>query len=165
MKATKVSRIAAGALSALLLSGTLFACSKEPDEASSAVSETSQSAGAIFTEHLGERDLGGYTLRILATAPDQAFSSAQYAPDELNSDPVNDAVLERNNILSDTYKCEIAVEFVEAHTGVEDRVKNDSLSGTVNYDIVSTGLSSLAVLAANGNLRDFYSIGDSNLPA
>ena len=163
MKATKVSRIAAGALSALLLSGTLFACSKEPDEASSAVSETSQSAGAIFTEHLGERDLGGYTLRILATAPDQAFSSAQYAPDELNSDPVNDAVLERNNILSDTYKCEIAVEFVEAHTGVEDRVKNDSLSGTVNYDIVSTGLSSLAVLAANGNLRDFYSIGDSNL--
>ena len=53
MKATKVSRIAAGALSALLLSGTLFACSKEPDEASSAVSETSQSAGAIFTEHLG----------------------------------------------------------------------------------------------------------------
>ena len=70
MKATKVSRIAAGALSALLLSGTLFACSKEPDEASSAVSETSQSAGAIFTEHLGERDLGGYTLRILATAPD-----------------------------------------------------------------------------------------------
>ena len=80
MKATNMGRIAAGALSALLLSGALFACAKDPDEASSAAPTVSQSAGSIFTDHLGERDLGGYTLRILGTAPDQAFVSAQYAP-------------------------------------------------------------------------------------
>lgn len=73
MKATNMGRIAAGALSALLLSGALFACAKDPDEASSAAPTVSQSAGSIFTDHLGERDLGGYTLRILGTAPDQAF--------------------------------------------------------------------------------------------
>lgn len=59
MKATNMGRIAAGALSALLLSGALFACAKDPDEASSAAPTVSQSAGSIFTGHLGERDLGG----------------------------------------------------------------------------------------------------------
>lgn len=59
MKATNMGRIAAGALSALLLSGALFACAKDPDEASSAAPTVSQSAGSIFTDHLGERDLGG----------------------------------------------------------------------------------------------------------
>lgn len=163
MKATNMGRIAAGALSALLLSGALFACAKDPDEASSAAPTVSQSAGSIFTDHLGERDLGGYTLRILGTAPDQAFVSAQYAPDELNSDPVNDAVLERNNILADTYNCKITVEFTDPHADLENRVKNDALSGNVTYDIISTGISSLATLAANGNLRDFYSVDGSNL--
>lgn len=59
MKATNMGRVAAGALSALLLSGALFACTKDPDEASSAAPTVSQSAGSIFTDHLGERDLGG----------------------------------------------------------------------------------------------------------
>lgn len=51
---------------------------------------------------------------------------------------MNDAVLERNNILADTYNCKITVEFTDPHADLENRVKNDALSGNVTYDIIST---------------------------
>lgn len=70
MKATNMGRIAAGALSALLLSGALFACAKDPDEASSAAPTVSQSAGFdLYRPPRGARS-GGIYPRILGTAPD-----------------------------------------------------------------------------------------------
>ena len=145
----------------LVISG----CAQDGTDTSSAnVSEISESPQrSMLKEHMGERDMDGFELRILATSKELAFCEAQYVPSELTGDPVNDAVYERNNILEELYNCKLSVIFVDPHATVEDKVRNDTMAGDVDYNVVSTGVSSLSALAVSGAFTDLYSIEDSNL--
>ena len=145
----------------LVISG----CAQDGTDTSSAnVSEISESPQrSMLKEHMGERDMDGFELRILATSKELAFCEAQYVPSELTGDPVNGAVYERNNILEELYNCKLSVIFVDPHATVEDKVRNDTMAGDVDYNVVSTGVSSLSALAVSGAFTDLYSIEDSNL--
>ena len=139
------------------------ACAEETEDQSSAASSEEAKVGQIFIDHLGERNLDGFELVILATTEKFEFGDEQFVPSELNSEPVNDAVYERNNILEELYNCKLSVIFVDPHATVEDKVRNDTMAGDVDYNVVSTGVSSLSSLAVSGAFTDLYSIEDSNL--
>ena len=141
----------------------LCACTEETEDQSSAASSEEAKVGQIFIDHLGERNLDGFELVILATTEKFEFGDEQFVPSELNSEPVNDAVYERNNILEELYNCKLSVIFVDPHATVEDKVRNDTMAGDVDYNVVSTGVSSLSSLAVSGAFTDLYSIEDSNL--
>lgn len=89
-------------LCALLTVSVFAACETKPQAESSTVSvDGPVGMTKQLLDHLGERDLEEFELVILSTTEEYAFGDIQFATDELNSDPVNDAIFERNNLLED----------------------------------------------------------------
>ena len=63
----------------------LCACTEETEDQSSAASSEEAKVGQIFIDHLGERNLDGFELVILATTEKFEFGDEQFVPSELNS--------------------------------------------------------------------------------
>ena len=143
----------------------LCACTEETEDQSSAASSEEAKVGQIFIDHLGERNLDGFELVILATTEKFEFGDEQFVPSELNSEPVNDAVYERNSIIEELYNCKLTVEYTDPYDPFVDRVTNDCLSGTISYDVLASGIATngLASIAGNGFLYDLISLEGSNL--
>ena len=153
-------------LCALLTVSVFAACETKPQAESSTVSvDGPVGMTKQLLDHLGERDLEGFELVILSTTEEYAFGDIQFATDELNSDPVNDAIFERNNLIEDLYNCKITVQFCGEGEPFLERVTTDCLSGTVNYQVVASGISSTGIpkLALDGLIQDLYAIEDSHL--
>ena len=95
-------RTVAFLMAVLLLAGCLFSCTGDQQSSRSEGGSSDGSAVApesttsLMLNHLGERNLDGFELVILSTTEEVPFGDIQFATDELNSDPVNDAVFERN---------------------------------------------------------------------
>lgn len=122
--------------------------------------------------HLGERDLGGFTLEFVsydrALDKDQeaaALIYAQYDTNELNNEPVNDAMCERNWKIESDYNCVITrsvIPNVLAYN-VAPVLQNQISAETNTFNVISGALIYSSALSTAGMLTDFNSIEDSNL--
>lgn len=157
-------------LCAALLLCVLAACGQDSADASSAASQTSTAgAGSILIDQMGEKNLEGFTLRILSTTENKdgnrAFGTSQFIPDEKEPGMVSDAIMERNNLIEQTFNCKIDVQFTEPNEAFVQKVTNDYIAGDIDYDVVASGISSngLSALAASGYLEDLNAIENSYL--
>ncbi len=106
----------------------------------------------------------GKVLRVLGTEKEGvAFATEPFGASEVTSEPVNDACLDRFDLLEQMYGFTVEAEFLEPWNEFPDRVKEDHLTGSANYDVITAGLTTLAPLAAEGILMDLYAIENSNL--
>ena len=138
----------------ILFTVSVFAACETKPQAESSTASFDEPVGMSkqLLDHLGERDLKEFELVILSTTEKYVFGDIQFATDELNSDPVNDAIFERNNLIEDLYNCKISVQFCGEAEPFLERVTTDCLSGTVNYQVVASGISSTGIpkLALDG---------------
>ena len=142
----------------IILSFALIGCKEDTDE------EVSKTAGTgELVPHLGEADYSGKTLRVLCTLEDDEFGDVQIAPEEFNSEPVNDAFVNRNRVLEDEYGFKIEAIYTDGFGDFTDRVRQDMMSGSDDYDVITSGLSSLSPLVLDGILLDLKSIEGSHL--
>jgi hypothetical protein len=122
------------------------------------------SGGSEFlVPHLGNADYSGKTIRILATLKDDVYGDVQIAPLESNAEPVNDAFFDRNNALEEEYGFSIEAIYTDSWNPFIERVRNDMYAGTVSYDVITSGLNTLAPLVLDGILMDLHSIEGSHL--
>lgn len=110
------------------------------------------------------KDHAGKVLRVLAQEKEGvAFAQEPFGAHEVNSEPVNDACINRFALLEQTYGFTVEAEFVETWDEFPKRVEQDFLTGTATYDVVSGGITNLAPFAAEGMLMDLNAIADSHL--
>lgn len=152
-------------LLALLLLGIpacFCSCGESEDMSSSNVSQT---VSETLVPTLGKTDrYQGKALKVLATNEETLmFCKEPFGASESNAEPVNEACLGRFAVMEQEYGITVETEFIEPWDPFVERVKRDVMSGTVSYDVVSTGLITLASLAAEGYFLDLYSIENSNL--
>ncbi|MBR4053562.1 MAG: extracellular solute-binding protein [Clostridia bacterium] len=156
-------------LLAVLMLATCFlmaSCEKEGPagtDSSTAGGEVSQVETLVPTLD-NIRDHEGKVLRVLAQEKEGvAFAQEPFGASEVNSEPVNDACINRFAILEQTYGFTVEAEFVETWTEFPERVKQDFMTGSATYDVISGGITNMAPFAAEGMLMDLNSIEDSNL--
>jgi len=144
----------------------LCACDNNTVETSNEVSEsdTSTEQDNALVPHLGNTDkYKDKTITILSTWGNDGYTYgvSQFWADETNSDPVNDAVYERNAQLKNAYGFNIQMDFCEeSFDTLIERVRNDMDAGTVTYNCIATGLQTLFTFAAENRLVDYYAIDD-----
>lgn len=141
----------------------LCACGGEEEESSVTSAETS--GEDVLVPTLGKTDAhSGKVLKVLSTYEEKLmFCREPFGASETNSEPVNEACLERFALLEQEYGFTVEAEFVDPWDPFVERVKQDYLSGTTSYDVVSSGLITLASLAAEGYFLDLNAIENSNL--
>ncbi|PKM63340.1 MAG: hypothetical protein CVU97_00780 [Firmicutes bacterium HGW-Firmicutes-21] len=149
-------------LMALLIisSFTLVGCEEKPSES---ISKDASSVTGALVPHLGNADYSGKTLRVLCTLKGDVYGDVQIAPTETNAEPVNDAFFARNNKLEEEYGFTIKAVYTEDWQSFIDKVRNDLLADSADYDVISSGLYLLAPLVVNGELIDLHSIENSHL--
>lgn len=152
-------------LAALMLASAIVLCACGEEDASSDVSAEAPKEDEALVPSLGKTDAHkGKTLRVLASGEDEKlFCKEPFGGVESNAEPVNEACLERLMLLEQEYGIKVEAEYIEPFDTFIDRVQQDYMTGTVSYDIVSTGVKDLASLAAQGYFLDVYSIEKSNL--
>ena len=148
-------------LLAFSIIATLFSsCNSQSD-----VSDASATESQITTlvPHLGKANYSGKQLKVLATHKDAEYGEAQIAPEEQNTEPVNDAVYNRNQLLETEYGFTIICEYNDGHNALVEKVRQDLDSGLIDYDVIASGSSALSTLATAGYLRDLRTLEGSNL--
>ncbi|HBL83382.1 MAG TPA: hypothetical protein DDZ99_00505 [Clostridiales bacterium] len=147
----------------MLLTLALYSCADDKTTSTASIEDQS-SESDVLVPHLGKANYSGKTLRILATDGEGAnYGTSQIAPDELNSEPVNDTVILRNNQLEEEYGFTVEAIYTEAWDAFLEKVRNDMMSDSADYDVISTGVFTLSSFAAEGSLLDLYSIEGSHL--
>ncbi|MBQ2324897.1 MAG: hypothetical protein II377_01465, partial [Clostridia bacterium] len=138
----------------------LTSCNKAGDE-----SAVDVSAGpTAYVPHLGETDAyKGKVLTILSTHEGNNYSKEAFSTEEITNEPINDASYNRDVMLEENYGFTVDTIW-EGSGNFLARVRDDRAAGIDNYDVVVSGLQSLATLAAEGFFLDLNSIGEeSNL--
>ncbi|MBQ9795288.1 MAG: hypothetical protein IJW34_10140, partial [Clostridia bacterium] len=127
-------------LLAVLMLATCFlmaSCEKEGPagtDSSTAGGEVSQVETLVPTLD-NIRDHEGKVLRVLAQEKEGvAFAQEPFGASEVNSEPVNDACINRFAILEQTYGFTVEAEFVETWNEFPERVKQDFMTGSATYD-------------------------------
>lgn len=151
-------------LSFLLLCSALFtACSEEAETSVSDDSGDVSAESEALVPTLGEADYSGRVLHVLAATEHLPFEEEAFGATERNSEPVNDACVDRNDLIAQSYGFKIETEFIEPFNPFLSRVRRDIMSGTATYDIAATGLQSMAILAGEGSFLDLHDLADSHL--
>ena len=153
-------------LAALMLVSAVVLCAcGDEEEESSVVTDEKPKEDEALVPTLGKTDAHkGKALRVLSSYEEGImFCKEPFGATETNSEPVNEACLDRLTLLEQEYGIKVEAEFIDPWGTILDRVEQDYLTGTTSYDIVSTGLMDLANLAAQGFFLDVNSIENSNL--
>ena len=131
----------------------LASCGDEVSEAESTPVEESKEE--LLVPSLGKTDAySGKTIRFFATGDTRTFGKSPLAATETDSEPVNNACLERFVRLENEYGITVETKFVSADGDFTAEVRNDRLAGTVDYDVVCNGVQYLAALATEGYFLD-----------
>lgn len=157
-------------ISILMLSTLAFSCSNPADEITTNNTLDSNSEDIAETEpvkilpDLDPNDFGGYTFNILtrySTSGDWTdWIPRDVAYDEEKEDVINDAVLQRNTYLEDTYNCKFEQKFTENFSGDLKKAIN---SGDNLYDIAYPGLRDTPALAQSGYFYNLYEVPNLDL--
>lgn len=139
---------------------TLASCT-EPEQ----IENEQQSTGQIETQEdpndhddLGEVSLGGREIVIISRV--ESSNEDELFVQELNSEPVNDAVFKRNLNVEERLACEISVvqHIGNAGTGLTDEVANEVAnmvaSGAKDYHIVANASYTSMSLAIQGRMTN-----------
>ncbi len=156
------------ALCMLLTCVILAACGDDKAEESKATGNAgngnTETSGPLVPTLGDSEDYRGMTLTILvADKGDLAYSKEPFKPAEVDSEPVNDACISRLDLLEQTYGIKVNAIFEEAWADFPERIKQDRITGSAEYDVVTNGLTTLAPLAAEGAFLDLNAIEGSNL--
>ena len=151
----------------VLLAGTvLVSCqpADDPQESSAAAGNSAEeSRNTDLVPSLGKADYSNKVLRVLTAGKDYPFGYQAFGAEQNDeAEPVNEATLSRNALLEQEYGFTIQAEFNDEWGPFIDRVTNDYMAGTATYDVVCTGLQTMASLAAEGYFKDLYKLGDAS---
>ena len=160
MKKTGINVIILFIVMALMCS-MLFSCGLGNKIESEVSDETSTEK--LLVPDLGKANYSGKTLRILASHNVQPFGAAQIAPEEQNTEPVNDAVYKRNELLKQEYGFTIQCEYSDGYQALIDTVRIVSESGDYKYDLYASGVYFLSTIATAGYSRDIRKLPNSHL--
>lgn len=154
-------------LLAVLMLATCFvmaSCKEQPAGGESSTAGVVEEDKTLVPTLDDTKEHAGKVLRVLAQEKEGvAFAQEPFGASEVNSEPVNDACINRFAILEQTYGFTVEAEFVETWGEFPERVKQDFMTGTATYDVISGGITTLAPFAAEGMLMDLNSIENSNL--
>ena len=113
---------------------------------------------STYWDILGERDFGGYTFTILDAneKPDLWVNVAE----ELNGDPINDALFNRNLFVEEKFGLKLKYEQIEGHGPGTKALRNSILAGDDLYDMIIGRCMSgeLDGLATNGSLYNLVGL-------
>ncbi len=159
-------------LTALLLSLSAFlsGCSeKNPDAApapgGSPANEAVPAAAAPEEEteapdRFAGTDFGGRTFRVYTSVDEMDATNGNAfiaGSGELNGESVNDAVYERNELVSELLN--IRYDFIEAnftYDNSESGIKTQLLAGADEWDVIVNDIKSLAAIARDGLIHNQY---------
>ena len=154
-------------LALLMLVPTLASCSEQTSGEETTATDTptagEEEAAVEETEEpdpFADVDFGGRDFRVLTSIYVNDSTNADKfirGTGETNGEIVNDAVYARNLMVSELLG--INLKFTESDYGFGDvstNLKNLALAGADEYDIVSNDIYQLAILAADGYLRNVY---------
>ena len=165
-----IKKISTAMLAALLLLQTTACGDKTPAGTAETTGTTAADTDTVETEPettplqaMGEADFGGKTFTIL-DANDLPNMHVNIPGEELTGDPINDALYNRDLIVSEKYNVEI--DYVQ-EAGFITSFKNSVVAGDTAYNsIISRGLGdNMAALANQGilyNLNEISSGEDAN---
>lgn len=140
----------------------LAACDGNEDDTSS-IGGTSDTSDAETEPEfrLPKQDFGGVTVTVLTDKVSETVASvylaSEFAPTDLDDDPVNDAAFNRAKLISEQYGIEIVQETTESMQALVDTLKESVLINEDRYQIVCGALHYLGKLT----LDDVYvNLGD-----
>ncbi len=164
-------------LALLTLSGVLASCGDTPSTSrtgtdaantnkisteTEAVTETETTVPRIETG-LPEADFNGYDFRVITRGSfNQHWSSKDIYAEEENGDPINDAVYQRNQKVTEQYNFKITeIRDIEDIAGT---VRKSVLGGEDAYDMICAGINGpISTLASGGVLLDLNEVPNLNL--
>ena len=169
--AKKCSRALSLILCAVMLGTSFVSCSEEgarnSDEtaAGSTGTESTTTTTATETETEEEKkgpdlpdvNYGGYEFRMLGKGQQQPhWQSKDLTAEEMNGEPINDAVFERNEYLNSTYNIKLAEYQTQKDTLSE--LKTEVTANTGAFQAAMTHFENGATLSRQGALMDMYSL-------
>ncbi len=145
---------------AVMLTTLLSSCADDPQTDPTGDGTTAgeqQTLPNDDVDDLGEVDLGGRDVVILSRV--EVVNENEVYAEELNSEPINDAVYNRNLALEDRLKCNIEVVQLLPEAGsiageAVDEVNNMVVAGGTDYNIVANASYTSMTLAINGRMTD-----------
>ena len=145
---------------AVMLTTLLSSCADDPQTDPNGDGTTAgeqQTLPNDDVDDLGEVDLGGRDVVILSRV--EVVNENEVYAEELNSEPINDAVYNRNLALEDRLKCNIEVVQLLPEAGsiageAVDEVNNMVVAGGTDYNIVANASYTSMTLAINGRMTD-----------
>lgn len=146
-------------LAVMLLTGVLASCALDPNQGpgTNSGNKGETPVPSPDTDDLGDVDLGGRTVTIISRV--EGVNQDELYAEELNSDPVNDAVFNRELALEQRLNCEMeVVQHIAAAGSIADEVLNEVsnmvISGTDDYHIVANASYTSTTLALQGRMTD-----------
>ncbi len=147
-------------LAITMLLPVLFASCAEgnPDEeVHSTEAKSEETVENHDVDDLGEVDLGGRDITIISRV--ESVNQSEVYVEEMDSDPINDAVYNRNLALEERLKCHIEVIQHLPEPGsiageVVDAVSNMVIAGGTDYNIVANASYTSMTLAMQGRMTD-----------
>ena len=119
-------------------------------------------AASILPEWLPARDFGGYEFRILTR--DTPHHSMYIDSEEVNGEPINDAVYNRNRIIEDAYNIKIKSIWISEFEGaggesyLQNTLRTVINAGSDEYDLAMVHMIHSGSLGANNFLIDWKEI-------
>ena len=156
----KITRVLSALLALLMLVGSFAACGKPVDRPDTSVADTDAAtepeSETELTDSLpAELDYGGDEIVILSRYR-EGWTSGEIAVKELTSEPVNDAVFERNKAVED--RLNVRINSVEEITDdayvITTKASTAVKAGTHEYDIVASACYVGVNESINGTFAD-----------
>ena len=139
--AVNIRKIISGLLAAALLTASLTACAdvQEPDDATGTDAGSETEAGGLVDNLPDDLDFKNDEVNIISRYR-EGWTAGEISVEALNSDPVNDAVYERNRVVEN--RLHIRINSIENHDNsdqtVTQLVSRAVHSNTGEYDICAT---------------------------
>jgi ABC-type glycerol-3-phosphate transport system substrate-binding protein len=164
-----VKKILSLLLAAALLAGAFVGCSDKgsnsTDETTTAV-ESPENAGAEnepveedeadarakVPDGLPEKDMGGEEFRVLTRARSDFVSDLSF-DEEMNGDVVNDAIISRNNAVSERFNIAFGADYDDNAASV---IQQCVTAGDDSYDICLTQIILQTAFCYKGGFYDWY---------
>ena len=146
-------------MAAVMLLSVLVACveSGSGDETQSTEAQSEQLETNNDRDDLGEVDLGGRKITVISRV--EPVNQSEVYVEEMDSDPIIDAVYNRNLALEERLKCNIEVVQLLPEPGsvageAVDAVSNMVIAGGKDYNIVANCSYTSMTLAMQGRMTD-----------
>ena len=139
---------------------SLFAACTPSNEQSQSEQSTEQEVSQAEKSHLDGIKYDNIEIVVIAVGGDN-FSGAEWAPEEMNDEPVNDATFERNALILQNHGIDIKVFNVEDYKGVVEGLSTQVDGGTDTYQFGATAVHRLATsVAEKGQIYNFHTLND-----